>query len=389
MSAEIEQVTLALTTINKVEMGLTDLRQKYEGVVFDVSTGVGMEVAKEARRDVREPRLEVERIRKAAKAPILALGKKLDSEAARITAELEKLEGPIHLQITTEETRKEAEKERRLAAEIARVAALQERIAELRGCQMLSPSSGSQLVLEHIADLEAIPVDATFDEFEQQASDAKTAALVRLNGILGAAVAHEAEQAKVIAERAELARLRAAEEERQATARAEQAERDRLAKIEADRIAAEERAKQVEAARAHAAELKAQRDENERIAAEAKAKLDAEAAEQKRVNEIERQRIADEKTENDRANEAERQRQADETARVAEERRKLEADQAAHAEAQRKASEPKPPPLPAARPSVAKTPDREEIVEAVAKAFDAPVAIARYWLCSIRWDRAA
>jgi hypothetical protein len=373
MSTEIEQVTLALTTINKVEMGLTDLRQKYEGIVFDVSTGAGMEVAKEARRDVREPRLEVERIRKAAKAPILALGKKLDSEAARITAELEKLEGPIHLQITTEEARKEVEKEARIQAEIKRVQAIQARITELRQAPVACANASSAVVNETISLISKIAIDDTFAEFTEEAGQAKAVTMAALNGLFAAACDREAAAEKLKRDLAELETLRAAN-----------AEKARLEKLESDRIAAEERAKQVEAARAHAADLKAQRDENERIAAEAKAKLDAEAAEQKRVNEIERQRIADEKAENDRKNEAERARQAEAAGQLVADRQKFEAEQVAIA----KASEPKPPPLPAARPKV-KTPAREEIIDALSKHFNVTPDIALYWIVSIRWDRAA
>lgn len=59
----------------------------------------------------REPRYEVERIRKAAKAPILAIGKRLDADAARITAELEKIEAPIDAQIKAEEREAKARRD--------------------------------------------------------------------------------------------------------------------------------------------------------------------------------------------------------------------------------------------------------------------------------------
>lgn len=149
-----------------------------------------------------------------------------------------------------------AEKEARIQAEIKRVADLQERVNELRGCQTLSPSSGSTLILERIADIERIAVDESFAEFQQQASDAKIAALVRLNGILGAAVEHEAAQAKLKRDLEDLAKLRAAEEARQATAEAERVERERLAKVETDRIAKEAKDKAVAEARAHAEQIR-------------------------------------------------------------------------------------------------------------------------------------
>lgn len=327
MSTELDQVTMAVTAINKVEAGLAALREQYAGVVFGVDTTEGMEAAKEARRAVREPRLDVERIRKAAKAPLLALGKRLDSEAARITAELEKIEDPIHLQIKHEEDRKEAEKQARIAAELARVAAIQERIEELRGCQTLTPTSGSKLISEHISDLERIPVDDSFAEFRPRAEDAKVAGLARLTALLATALAFEAEQDRIRLERAELARLRAEQAERDRLAREEQARKDAEAaaerarleavakaerdaeaarqaeanRIERERIAEEDkrlaaqRAADLAIARAHAQEIEKERAENARIAGERRAELDRQETIARHEREAEEARLAAER----------------------------------------------------------------------------------------------
>jgi hypothetical protein len=343
--------------MNKVETGLAELRQKYQGVIFEVTTTAGMEAAREARRDVREPRLEVERIRKAAKAPLLALGKQLDGTAARITAELEKIEEPIHAQIVAEEQRKEREKEARIAAELARVEGIQARIEELRGCQTLTPANGSRLISEHISDLERIPVDDSFAEFRTQAEDAKLAALARLNALLAAAIAHEEEQERIRAERAELARLRA-----------EQAERDRLARetqAKADADAAAERA---------------------RLEALARAEREAEAAAQAEANRLEREWIEAERAENariagerraelDRQEAIARQAREAEESRIAAERADLERQQAAVAEANR----PKPKPR--------KAPSGAELMELVAKTYQVEARIALGWLLKIKWDQ--
>ena len=213
MSTDIELVSQALAEFSAVDAGLQALRERYTGIVYAVATAEGLAEAKAARLALRAPRYEVERIRKSAKAPLLALGKKLDADAARITAEIGKLEGPIDQQIKVEEARKEAERQAKIAAEEKRVRDIQERIAELLGCQTLTPASGSTLIAEHIADLEGLPVDETFEEFRPQAADAKTAGLARLSTLHTAALAHEAEQARIKAERAELERLRAAQEE--------------------------------------------------------------------------------------------------------------------------------------------------------------------------------
>jgi colicin import membrane protein len=343
MNKDLDLVSTALAEFSAVEAGLQALRQQYAGVVYDVTTTDGMDAAKAARLAIREPRYAVERIRKAAKAPIIALGKTLDADAARITAELEKIENPIDQQIKLEEARKEREREAKIAAEAARVESIQWRIAELRGRQELTPASGSGLIGQHIADLEAIPVDESFEEFYQQALDAKTGGLARLSALHASALAHEAEQARIKAEREELARLRA-----------EQETRDR---IERERIAAEER----EAKKAREA-------------------ADREAAEQIR---IEREKLAEERRQQDAAAAAEtarlaaeraeltRQQEAEAARRKAEQREALEREEAGQRERKR-------------LEAVTARPTDAQIIECVAAHFGVTPATAAGWLASMR-----
>lgn len=292
MNTDLQIIERALVEFSAVEAGLAVLRNDYQNIVYDVATTAGMNEAKAARVALREPRYEIERIRKSAKAPLLALGKKLDSDAARITAEIEKLEGPIDAQIKAEESRKEAEKQAKIEAEQKRVADIQERIEELRGCQMLTVASGSMLIAGHISDLEALPVDETFAEFRQQAEDAKAAGLARLNALCDAAVAHEQEQDRIKAERAELERLRAEQAKRDAEERAKlaaEAEEQRKAQAERDAEAAAELRKERETIAAEQAAQKAILDAEQ-------ARLDADRAEierqQKAIRDAEAARIA-------------------------------------------------------------------------------------------------
>lgn len=331
MSTELETVSKALTDINAVSAGIAELKTQYGGVVFEVGTTAGMDEAKAARLAIRNPRYEVERIRKAAKAPILALGKKLDTEAARIEAELLKIEGPIDQQIKAEEARKEAERQAKIDAEMKRVADLQERIAELRGNQILSVMSGSALITEHINDLEKIAVDGSFEEFVQQADDAKVAGLARLRQLHAAAVQHEAEQARIAAEREELAGLRAA-------------------------------------AAIQAAKDKSRRDEEERVA---KVARDAETARHNEQLRLERQ-------EQETASRAERKRIADEDARLAADR----AEVARQQEELRKSQEP-PKPAVTRRGVAVKPPSPAEMIDVLAKHYKAHPDTIVDWLRQI------
>jgi len=346
VSTELETVSKALVDIDAVSAGIADLRKRFDGAIFEVATATGMDDAKAARLAIRTPRYEVERIRKAAKAPILALGKKLDAEAARIESELLKIEQPIDQQIKAEEDRKEREKQAKIDAELKRVADLQERVAELRGNATLSPTSGADLIAEHIADLERIQVDESFQEFQQQALDAQAAGLARLRAVYTAAVAHEAEQARIKAEREELARLREAEALRAAQEKARRDEEERAAKV----------ARDAETAR-HAEQLRQQREEQE---AAAKA---------------ERQRLADEAEAARKLVEAEEQRLAAERAELARQQEEL-----------RKAQEPPKPAvtrrgIPIAQPAAA------EIIDVLAKHYRAHPDTVIDWLTHIDFEQ--
>jgi hypothetical protein len=276
MSTELVHIQRAVAEFDRVEAGLAALRAKHGGVLFDVATTTGMEAAKEARREIREPRLEVEKIRKEAKAPLLKLGRDLDATAARITKELEKIEDPIHQQIKAHEDRKEAERQARIAAEAARVKAIQERIAELHGCMTLTASSGAARIADHISDLEAIAVDATFEEFQDHAAGVKEAAMKRLGALWSAAREHEAAQKKLEEERAELARQRAEQAAR------DEAERERLAQ-EAAANKARRDAEEAEHARRREAERKADADRRAELDREETAAADRRRQEEERV----------------------------------------------------------------------------------------------------------
>lgn len=79
-------------------------------IVADIATSAGFKVAETGWRAYRNPRLEVERARKAAKAPVLALGKAIDTFAGELETRLRDGEDHYKAQIDAEETRRAAEK---------------------------------------------------------------------------------------------------------------------------------------------------------------------------------------------------------------------------------------------------------------------------------------
>lgn len=325
IAASIEKVQGEVAAFDKIAAGIAAIEKMHpSNLAIDVTNAAGMRQAIAGRAAWRDPRIAVEKARKAAKAPVLDLGRQIDAFASGLELALRAGESNYDDQIKAEESRKEAERAAKAEAERVRVAAHQDRINnDIRaavGGAVGRVSGGITLI---ILDIEAIVIDASFEEFQGQAQLAKDETLDKLREMHAAAVAHEAEQARIkaeqeaeaariAAERAELARLRAESEAREreaAAARAEQERKDREARAAAEReqaaALAAERAAQAEELRkqreAQDAELKAQRD--------AQAKAEAEAAEARRVEES---RIAAERKEIERQRaEQEAERQAE------------------------------------------------------------------------------
>lgn len=389
MSTELTEVTKAVAEFDRVAAGLAELSKQYVGVVYEVTTTKGLEEARAARAAIRAPRYEVERIRKAAKAPILALGKRLDSEAARITAELEKLEKPIHEQIVHEEQRKERERQAKIEAENKRLADIHARIDAIRNLPVEASGQSSADILALVARAEAIQIGPDFGEFIATARAAHTTTVAALKGLHAQALADEAERERIQREREELARLRAEEEKRQAAERARIAEEERVAREAREA----EDARRAEALRKEREALEAQRAEQERQAAEDRARIAEAERIAREAQKAEAARQAEEtariRAEQEAAAQAERDRIAAEEARLAAERAEFARQQE---EARRNAEEAEQQRLAAetaerereeqakAAAKRAKYPGDAAILNALSTHFEVPVGVARKWL---------
>src|SRR5258708_2529252 len=118
-----ESMTTAVVAYSSTEAALADLTTKYKGVVYDVATEEGMFVAKAAYKDINTHSITLEKAREKEKAESLAYGRWVDSEAKRISEQLDALRLPIKSQIETETKRAEREKEEALRIEAERIAA--------------------------------------------------------------------------------------------------------------------------------------------------------------------------------------------------------------------------------------------------------------------------
>jgi hypothetical protein len=332
LTSSLKRVQSEVAAFDKIAAGLAALEQAHPAsLVVDVTTTAGMKQAIAGRAAYREPRINVEKARKAAKAPVLELGKQIDQFAANLESQLRIGESNYDDQIKAEEARKEAERTAKAEAERVRVALHLAGVQEIRDHINEVVGASSDCIERRIAEVAQYQCGTAWEEFQGQAITARDETIAKLREMHAAAVAHEAEQARIkaeqeaeaariAAEREELARLRAEQEARERAAAAERAEQERkdrearqAAEAQAAKELAEQRAKQeaeLKAQReAQEAELAAQRAAQAKIEAEAKAKRDAEAA-----------RIAAERAE------FERQQREAEQARIAEAEAKAKAD---------------------------------------------------------------
>ena len=292
-AAEHEQALLALTT-------------KYADITKIVNPA-GREQCHAAYMELKTTRVSIEKAGKDAREDANAFQKAVIAEVDRLTAITAAEEGRLQALRDVYDAEREAERLAKAAADKARVTAIRAKIDEIKDCVVVGMGRSSGELESAISELETTEITLDeYGEFAGEAQAAQAATVVNLKDMLTAQLAHEAEQARIAAEREALDRQRAelAEQERQAAAaRAEQEAKDRA---ERERIAEEQRVIQVRAAtvmreqqEAHEARMAAERAEIKRqqdeIAA-AKAEQERVAREAREAAEAETARIAQAET---------------------------------------------------------------------------------------------
>jgi Protein of unknown function (DUF1351). len=285
-------MTTTITEYSATDGALAELRTKYEAVVYDVTNGKGMEQAKKARAELREHRVSLEKERVRIKAPALERCRQIDSEAKRITAELEALEQPIDGQIKQEEQRKEIEKAAREQAERERVAALNARFDAIKALPLRAVGASADEIRAVIAEAEAIDHTTFPDEnFQAAALFEKRMAIGALRAALDKQILADEEAEKIKADRAELERLRAEQVEAQRVA----AEHAAAVQASVERNAREQREAQAAAAKIEQDRIDAERAEAIRIEDEQRAAAAQKLREEQQAAAAERARLDAEK----------------------------------------------------------------------------------------------
>jgi hypothetical protein len=259
----------------------------------DISTTEGMAIAVKVRAGLRrEVRLDAEDARASRKAPILLIGKLLDSSYKAIAEEVAPYEEKFDAAIKAEEKRKAEVKAAKERAEAERIGGIKTAIEAIRTLPARAEGKSAdelRALLERVA-ARAITKEE-FAEFTDEAQAALDAAGPELVAMFGAAQQREALAAEAEASRvAEVARLaaeQAAADKRRADEAAENArvaaENAATAQRLADQQAAIARAAAEEKARLEAAQAEIDRQRAELAEQQAAAQAEREATERARV----------------------------------------------------------------------------------------------------------
>jgi hypothetical protein len=277
---------------SRAETELTELAAKSKSIT-EITNKDGRTECHAAAMVAKDARVTIEKAGKAAREDATAFSKAVIAEEQRLVGLIAPEERRLINLRDNWDAKVKAEKEAAEAAELSRIAAIKENIAEFSSLisdAAMQNAAGAQCVLDTAI---AIEIDDSFGEFYGAAVEAKADSIAKMREIVAAKTAAEALAAKVKAEQeAEAARL-ASEAQRLA---AERAEMDRIA---AEQRAAEAKRQAEERARldAERAELDRQRREIEAAQAEqargAAEKAAAEKAEQERIAAEERRAAQD------------------------------------------------------------------------------------------------
>lgn len=240
-SIAIVQVGTKITGYDKIEAGLAELRTKYADAVFDCRDAKGLAAARAARGELRDTRLRLEETRKEEKAEALKYGRRVDSEAARIEAEIRKLEDPIAAQVQAEDRRREEERQAREKAEAARKEQIQKCIDWLRLCVTQGVGKTAAQLTEFIETVSKAPLtEDLYGERLAEATKIHGESLDQLTTMRNAAIETEATRSRLAEQEQQLAAQRA-EQKRQDDERAERQRQEDKAR--ADRQAEEDAAR--------------------------------------------------------------------------------------------------------------------------------------------------
>lgn len=273
----------ALFGTGKVNEVLEQIEQSARALVVDISTAKGRKECASIAAKVARSKTYLDGLGKDYVADIKARAGIVDAERRKIRDTLDALRDEVRAPLTTWEQAEVDRKERHVTF-----------IKIMRELGQSIETSPSEIIRARIADLTNYAIDVSLEEYQAEAQTAKDASLYRLNTMLTAAEAREAEEARLTAEREAQALAERAERERRiaetaaSLARAEaEAEAQRLAITKAAEEHAERQRLEREIAQAKAVAERAQREAS--IAAERAREEQSAAIARAKAEEVSRQ----------------------------------------------------------------------------------------------------
>lgn len=364
--------TMALTVIQRAiaAIGITPEREKELRDLAARTNGIntitnkdGYQQVHSGRMALKNERISIQALAKEARDDATKFSRAVIAEEKRIIGLIQPEENRLQQMQDAYDAAIEAERQAKIDAELKRVADINARRDAIRSWPLDAAGKPSSVIEQMLSDADGYRVTAEmFGEFVEQAQAELEVARLALKEVLSERRKYEAEQARIKAEREELARLRAEQEKQQAEERAEderrRAEAEKQIAAERARIAEEERKakaeRDAEAAR-QAAELKAAREKQEAEAAAERKRIADEEAAAKAIREAEAKRLADER--------AEFERQQAEARHVKEEEERVKREQA--------------------RLASIKKPADAELLGVLAAHYQVPVAKATEWVLAM------
>lgn len=287
-----ERATKALAKVDTAEK-LRELA-KQSAEITAVTNPASYQQLHSVRMALKNKRIEIEKVAKTAREDATKFSKAVIEQENILIGIIQPEETRLQTIQDAYDDKVALEKAAAEQKERERIERIQSTIEnDIRQSVMGALNKGSVVIATILADVQAIDINEFFAEFKSDAEQAKVQAVTKLTEMHAAALDHEEEQRRIRAEREELAKLKAAEDQRQKEAAQREAEIIRKqAEEEAAlrrKIAAEEQAaadRMAALARAAQAERdKADREARERLAAQEAAAKAIRDEEDKRLRE--------------------------------------------------------------------------------------------------------
>lgn len=179
--------------------------------ITEITNKAGREQCNSARMALKRVRVDIEKTGKAAREEAQAFSKAVIAEERRLISLTEPEETRLGKIQSEYDERIAAEKRAKEQAERQRVAAITQRIDEIREIPDGVIGNSSEVIAKFIEMAKAMVIDDTFAEFKSQAEGAKATVIVRLEKLLTVTIASESEARRLAEERAELERQKESE----------------------------------------------------------------------------------------------------------------------------------------------------------------------------------